>query len=101
MVVTAEIRHVCAMGRRDADYTTGPLITLVNGPDFDFLWAERSLLISGQVRGADLVAIGRADNVDADRQRTIRGVLQGVDADPFPLSSVTGEGIERVMASIE
>ena len=101
MVVTAEMRHVYAMGRRDIDYTAGPLITLVDGPDFDFLWAERSLLISGQVRGADLVAIGRGDAIDAEMEQTIRAALKDFDADPFLLSSVNGEGIDRLMALIE
>lgn len=100
MVVTAEMKHVCAMGRRDTDYTVGPLVTLLDGPHFDFLWAERSLLISGQVRGADLVAIGRSDHVEAEMEQTIRAALKDFDADPFPLSSQNGEGIDRLMALI-
>jgi G3E family GTPase len=100
MVVTAEMRHVCAMGRRDTAFDVGPLITLVDGPNFDFLWAERPALISGQVRGADIVAIGRADDVDAKMQEMILDVLKGLAVDPFPLSSVKGEGIDRLMALI-
>jgi len=100
MVVTAEMRQVCAMGRRDTDFKVGPLVTLLNGPHFDFLWAERSALISGQVRGADIVAIGRADDLDAQMQQMILDVLKGFEVDPFPLSSINGEGIDRLMASI-
>ena len=36
-VVTQELRDVSAMGLRDIKYDIGPFITLVDGPDFDFL----------------------------------------------------------------
>ena len=100
MVVTAEMRHVCAMGRRDTDYAVGPLVTLVDGPQFDFLWAERPQLIGGQVRGADLVAVGRADGLAAETLEMIRTTLQHFDTDLFSLSGVSGEGVDRVMARI-
>ena len=93
MVVTAEMRNVCAMGRRDTKYAVGPLITLVNGPNFDFLWAERSRLISGQVAGADVVAIGRSDHIEAETERMIRTALKKLHADPLLLSSNNGTGI--------
>jgi len=100
MVVNAEMRHVCAMGRRDTDFEEGPFITLLNGPHFDFLWAERMALINGQVRGADAVAIGRADAVDAEMRGMIRAALKELGVDPFPLSSTNEEGVDRLMALI-
>jgi G3E family GTPase len=96
MVVTEEMRQVCAMGRRDVAYDVGPLITVVDGPHFDFLWAERSRLITGQVKGADVVAIGRADEVDAAREADIRATLADVHPDIVRLSSVSGEGVGRL-----
>ena len=98
MVVTAEMRQVCAMGRRDVDYGVGPLVTLVDGPNFDFLWAERSQLSGGQVRGADLVAIGRSDAVDTAGEQLIREALAIYPVEPILISSRTGTGIERLMA---
>ena len=98
MVVSAEMRHVCAMGRRDTAYEAGPLITLVDGPHFDFLWAERSQLIKGQVRGADVVAVGRADLIDAETEAMIRDSLDGVFPDIMLVSSMNGTGLDRLMA---
>ena len=98
MVVTAEMKHVCAMGRRDTDYSVGPLVTLIDGPNFDFLWAERFQLIGGQVRGADLVAIGRCDEVDLRMEQTIREALKIFPNELFLLSSLTDTGIDRVVA---
>jgi G3E family GTPase len=98
MVVSAEMRHVCAMGRRDTAYEAGPLITLVDGPRFDFLWAERSQLIMGQVRGADIVAVGRSDLVEVGTEAMIRQCLNGVFNEIILVSSVNGTGLDHLMA---
>ncbi len=100
MVVTAEMRQVCAMGRRDVSYEIGPLVTLVDGPHFDFLWAERGRLITGQVRGADVVGIGRADRVDAEMEARVRETLGTLHPEVFRLSAVNGAGVDRLAALI-
>ena len=41
MVVTQELLDVTAMGLRDIHYDIGPFITLVDGPQFGFMWNER------------------------------------------------------------
>jgi G3E family GTPase len=85
MVVTQELRNVAAMGLRDIDYETGPFITLVDGPLFEFLWSERQALLLGQVKNADLVAVSRVDLIDHDELQSIGNVLKDY-CDPLILS---------------
>ncbi len=100
MVVTQEIRNVLAMGRRDISYEIGPLITLVNGPDFDSLWQDRSFLMIGQMKDADLVALTRSDLMD---ERSIHEIEQRVTAHAsslLPLSVPCNVGVRKVMAAV-
>ena len=76
MVVTQELRNVAAMGRRDAYYQIGPLITLVDASRFDFMWAERQQLIQGQINGADIVALSHTDGLEDSPPEKISKVLQ-------------------------
>ena len=100
MVVTKEIRDVAAMGLRDTQYLVGPLITMVDGPDFDFLWAERHQLIQGQVSGADLVAISQAQKLPPPEVDHIRAVLDGNGVKAFALDTKQDYGVETVWDKI-
>lgn len=64
MVVTTELRSVLSMGLRDIQYTVGPFITLVDGPNFHFNFEERKRLILGQVNDADRIAVNRIDLIN-------------------------------------
>ncbi len=86
MVVTAEMRDVAAMGRRDARYDIGPLITLVDAPRFDFMWVERHQLMLGQINGADVVALSRADRAQNPSPGDIRQILAPYTKEPLLLS---------------
>jgi G3E family GTPase len=85
MVVTQELRNVAAMGLRDIKYETGPFISLVDGPQFEFLWSERQALLLGQVKDADLVAVSRIDLIDDNELKSISNVLKNY-CDPLILS---------------
>jgi G3E family GTPase len=76
MVVTQELQNVAAMGHRDVRYQVGPLITLVDAPRFEFLWAERQRLIIGQIKDADIVALSRTDRLEDSSPDEIRNVLR-------------------------
>lgn len=75
MIVTNELRDVVKMGLRDMRYDIGPIITLIDGPSFDFQWEERPKLVLGQIQGADIVAISRTDLIDAEQIDYIRNNL--------------------------
>lgn len=100
MVVTQELRNVLAMGRRDISYEIGPLITLVNGPEFDSLWQDRSFLMMGQMKDADLVAITRSDLMDAPRIRELEQRVSAYASSLLPLSVPCNVGVREVMAAV-
>lgn len=101
MVVTRELREVAAMGLRDVHYDVGPLVALVDGPNFEFMWNERRHLVKGQMDGADVVAISRTDRIDEARHHTIRRAL-GYKAETLYLfSSRNGIGVEKLWQCIE
>lgn len=100
MVVTQELRDVTAMGLRDIQYETGPFITLVDGPMFDFLWSERRRLLLGQVKDADLVAVSRVDLIKADELTTAKDKLKDYCDSPLALSVQHDTGVEKVIQLI-
>jgi G3E family GTPase len=100
MVVTQELRDVTAMGLRDIRYNIGPFITLVDGPLFEFLWSERRTLLLGQVKNADLVAVSRADSIDAGELNNIRQALAGCCSDVTVLSIRSGDGLAEVVKRV-
>jgi len=100
MVVTREMRNVTAMGRRDVTYEIGPFITLVDGPGFQTLWQERQPLLRGQIAGADLVAVSRADLISAAGVEEIVDTLTGYCNGVLRLSARSGSGMEEVMEII-
>jgi G3E family GTPase len=101
MVVTRELRDVTAMGLRDMHYEAGPFITLVDGPLFGFLWSERRTLLLGQVNDADLVAVSRADLIEAGELETIRKSLDDYCGPPLALSIHNGGSLEVVAQLID
>jgi len=101
MVVTRELKDVTAMGLRDIRYGAGPFITLVDGPQFPFLWSERRALLLGQVKDADLVAVSRMDLIESHDLETINGLLQDHCGPLIPLSAQNGDGMGEVMKRID
>jgi G3E family GTPase len=100
MVVTSEMRSVTSMARRDMTYDIGPFITLVDGPAFPTLWQERRPLLLGQLTGADLVVVSKADLMDAGRMAEIINTLKAHCYDIIQLSARSGSGIEEVVKTI-
>lgn len=100
MVVTQELKNVLAMGRRDISYEIGPLITLVNGPDFDALWQDRSFLMIGQIKDADLVALTRSDLMDAKRIRELEKRLMPHSSSLLPMSVPGNVGVDEVLTAV-
>ena len=100
MVVTQELQNVAAMGHRDVRYQIGPLITLVDAPQFPFMWAERQQLIIGQINGADVVALSRTDRLEDSSPDEIREVLRpycnGIDL----LSVHDSDSLEKMMMNV-
>ena len=101
MVVTREIRNVSAMGLRDVTYETGPFITLVDGPAFDFSWEERRALLLGQITDADQVVVSRADLVAPERLDEISKILNEYRNGVFGLSTPHGLGLKEVIEMVE
>jgi G3E family GTPase len=101
MVVTRELKDVTAMGLRDIRFGAGPFITLVDGPQFPFLWSDRRALLLGQVKDADLVAVSRMDLIGSHDMETINGLLQGLCGPLIPLSAQNGDGMGEVMKRID
>ena len=95
--MTFEMRNVSAMGLRDVKYTSGPFITLVDGPEFDDLWEKRRPLILGQLADADMVAVSRCDLIDAAEARRIKTVLQEHTERMVLLSAAESRGVAEVM----
>ena len=96
LVVTAEMRQVTAMGLRDMTFHPGPLITLVDGPNFDSLWAERRQLILGQVADADLITVSRTDRIDNGSVEKIGNTLQPHVQHIGGLSTHEKSGLESI-----
>jgi len=100
MVVTQELRNVMAMGRRDISYEIGPLITLVNGPEFDSLWEDRSFLMIGQMKDADLVALTRFDLMDEQDIHDLELSVSAHASSLLPLSVPCNMGVNEVLAAV-
>ncbi len=100
MVVTQELLDVTAMGLRDIRYDIGPFITLVDGPQFGFLWTERQSLLLGQMHKADLVAVSRIDLIEHDELADINHTLKDYCPRLIALSTTNGSGIKEVVKQI-
>jgi len=100
MVVTKELRDVAVMALRDVSYDIGALITLVDGPMFESWWDDRKQLLLGQVTGADLVAISRADLLKPQHLEQIQVSLGSYANGMMTLSTHHGWGVGEVVAQI-
>lgn len=100
LVTTSELRDVIAMGLRDIAFHPGPLITLVDGPNFDFLWAERQRLIRDQVANADVIAVSRLDCIDTDTFEKIQTTLKPYGQDLRGMSTHNNTGIKSIWDTI-
>jgi G3E family GTPase len=100
MVVTQELRNVMSMALRDISFEIGPFITLINGPEFDFHWQERSFLMIGQMQGADLVAIAQSDLMDEQNVHELEHSLSTYASTLIPLSVPGNLGVNEVMAAV-
>lgn len=101
MVTTSELVAASKLAQRDCRYEIGPMITLVNADDFEFLWEERRALLLAQMQGADLVALGRADLPEEAVLREIRASIEPFSREIIELSTAKGWGLEKVISLIE
>lgn len=96
MVLTGELRSVVTMARRDVTYDIGSFITLIDGPNFDFIWRERKDLLIEQIRDADLVMLSRSDLLGEARVAEVKRVLGSLITDLNLLSTRKSIGVDHV-----
>jgi G3E family GTPase len=101
MVTTQELAAAATIGLRDCAYDVGPFITLVDGPDFEFIWEERRNLVLSQVTGADLVAVSRVDMQDHAALEQVKESLKPYATRLVELSPLKGQGLEAVMQLLD
>jgi G3E family GTPase len=101
LVVTEEMRGANRMAQRDINYTSGPYITLVDGPNFQALWQERQPLLLGQLTGADLVAVSKSDLMSAAGMEAIMDTLKGYCRNILRLSGHSGSGLGELVKAME
>lgn len=89
------------MGLRDVYFDVGPVITLVDGEGFEDTWAERRALMTSQVKGADLVAVSRADILEPYRREDICRKLREFTGNLITLSVTDNLGLDCVIELIE
>ena len=100
MVVTSEMRQVIAMGARDISFDTGPLITLIDGPNFDSLWNERRQLIIGQITDADVIAVSRTDRISNSDVKAIHSWLSPYSQNLRSVSTLDDSGVKPIWDAI-
>lgn len=100
MVVTSEMRQVIAMAKRDIALDAGPLITLIDGPNFDALWNERRQLITGQITDADVIAVSRADRISNSDVKAIHAGLSPNGQNLCSISTQEDSGIKPIWDAI-
>lgn len=101
MVTTQELVAASKLAQRDCKYEIGPVITLVNSEDFEFLWEERRNLLVAQMEGADLVALSRADLQEKTELGKIKTAIEPFSREIIELSTIEGKGIEKIMSLID
>lgn len=99
MVTTQELRDAASIALRDIAYDIGSFITLIDGPDFEYVWEERRDLLMAQISGADLVAISRADLLSPRDAETVMESLKDFATNLAVLSVYDGRGIDTVLAT--
>ena len=100
MVVTSEMRQVIAMAKRDIAFDAGPLVTLIDGPNFDSLWDERQRLIIGQITDADVIAVSRADRVRSSYVEEIHARLSVYGRNLCSISTQEESGVQPIWDAI-
>jgi G3E family GTPase len=100
MVVTQELQNVTAMGHRDIRYQIGPLITLVDAVRFASIWAERQQLVLGQIKGADVVALSRVDQLTDISPDAVCQILRPHCNGLYLLSIQDPERLEKIAESV-
>ena len=89
------------MGLRDVHYDVGPVITLVDGDGFEDAWVERRKLMTSQIKGADLVALSRADLLRPNRREDICRKLREFTDNVIVLSVTKNQGLDHIIALTE
>ncbi len=100
MVVTSEMRQVIAMAKRDIAFDAGPLVTLIDGPNFDSLWDERQRLIIGQITDADVIAVSRTDRVRNSDVEEIHARLSAYGRNLCSISTQEESGVQPIWDAI-
>lgn len=100
MVVTSEMRQVIAMAMRDITFEAGPLITLIDGPNFDSLWDERRQLIIGQITDADIIAVSRKDRISNSDVEAIYSKLTPYSQNQCSISTRKDSGVKPLRDAI-
>lgn len=100
-MTTQELVAASKLAQRDCKYEIGPVITLVNSEDFEFLWEERRNLLVAQMEGADLVALSRADLQEKTELGKIKTAIEPFSREIIELSTIEGKGIEKIMSLID
>ena len=96
MVVAWRLRSVMNMGLRDMNYEIGPLIALVDGPDFELNWGERRDAVLNHVKDSDLVAISRTDLIEPDQVERIKVALSLYHNKIVGLDHSVSGGLEEI-----
>lgn len=100
MVVTSEMRQVIAMGMRDITFDAGPLITLIDGPNFYSLWDQRRQLIIGQITDADVIAVSRTDRINHGDVEAIYNWLSPYDKNLCSINTREDSGVKPILDAI-
>lgn len=100
MVVTSEMSQVIAMAKRDIAFDPGPLITLIDGPNFDSHWDERRRLIIGQITDADVIAVSRTDRISNGSVEAIQNELRPYSRNLCGISTCKNAGVKPVWDAI-
>ncbi len=104
VAIPHQVKAAAAMGGRFAKVEIGPVIVLFDATRPDELLDMELMgrLVTSQLADADIVAISKVDAVSpAERERSMtaaRAVIPG--AEFIGVSSVTGEGIDALVARI-
>lgn len=100
MVVTSEMRQVIAMAKRDISLIAGPLITLVDGANFDSHWKERQRLVIGQISDADVVAVSRSDRISSSVMEAIHTRLSPYGRHLRSIDTRNDSGVQAIWDAI-
>ena len=81
-------------------YEIGPMVTLIDGPNFSFIWTERRELIRRQMEDADIVAISRVDELEEKTLSQIKDTLKHDISGLKFFSIYNPDSLEKILAGI-